>query len=364
MSKKYSTNIFSDVSNSVWLDLRSSQIASVDPIPNATQLHLYSTTELKKLQKYGFASEIGKDIMERVYRCSEMMDNSKKILLIDQGKKLVAQAFWQHYQVTHSVSIYKGGMPALLQESKKVYKENYNFVVLHGKTGSGKTELLEKLEENGQQVLNLEKIARHKGSGFGNLTSQNQPSQNYFELHLALTLAKFDTKKVIFTEYERGSLGKNIFPLGITDLLEKSSAVKLQVSKEQRIQRIVREYAGVNDRKIQEELTKLSARLGREKAEHFILQLFKKNYAAVSEGLLDYFDKADGYASRSEKTYVHSLSNENLEKAAEELILKFGQKKTSPCRRRHCSLDRHLHCSSRCYILASISWFPLFACRF
>ena len=324
MNKKYITDIFSTVNSSVWFDLRSIQTATYDPIPNTTPLQLYSNAELKKLRKYGFASEVGKTIMERVYNCSEMMDTSKRILLIDQGKKLVAQAFWQHYQLTHSVSIFKGGVPALLHELKKVYEREYNFIVLHGKTGSGKTELLEKLEGNGQQVLNLEKIARHRGSGFGNLTEKSQPSQNYFELDLSLSLARFDPQRVIFTEYERGSLGKNVFPLALVDLLEKSRAVKIEARKEQRITRLIQEYAGINDRKILEELTKLSSRLGREKAEYLILQLHKKNYRTVVEGLLDYFDKSDGYNTSSGRTLVHSLSHENLGKATEELILKFG----------------------------------------
>src|SRR5688572_20191774 len=69
-----------------------------------------------------------------------------------------------------------------------IFKESYSFKILGGFTGSGKSELLKALKDRGETVIDLEDLANHKGSAFGNIGMPAQPTQEMFENLLALEL--------------------------------------------------------------------------------------------------------------------------------------------------------------------------------
>ena len=77
-----------------------------------------------------------------------------------------------------------------------------SFRVLCGLTGSGKSRLLIALEQAGAQVLDLEKIARHRGSVLGDLPDEAQPSQKSFDSQLLARLASFDSAIPVYVESE------------------------------------------------------------------------------------------------------------------------------------------------------------------
>lgn len=83
-----------------------------------------------------------------------------------------------------------GGYKAFRHLALKTFAEPFELRILGGYTGSGKTALLEELEKKGETVIDLEKIACHKGSAFGNIKMPAQPSQEMFENILAEELRK------------------------------------------------------------------------------------------------------------------------------------------------------------------------------
>ena len=68
------------------------------------------------------------------------------------------------------------------------------FLIIGGKTGSGKTELLHHLSGSGEQILDLEALAHHKGSVLGNLGQPPQPTQQQFENEMRLTYAREEAR--------------------------------------------------------------------------------------------------------------------------------------------------------------------------
>src|SRR5205807_1638386 len=78
-----------------------------------------------------------------------------------------------------------GGYKAYRTWVLKQFEKSFPFVILGGFTGSGKTIVLDNLEKAGEQVINLEGLASHKGSAFGALGEKPQPSQEMFENLLA-----------------------------------------------------------------------------------------------------------------------------------------------------------------------------------
>jgi len=85
-------------------------------------------------------------------------------------------------------------------------------MVLCGKTGSGKSLLLQQLGLSGYPSIDLEKIASHRGSVFGGLLLPPQPSQQDFENELEKSFTRYTSSKYIFIEQKPPSLGKRKIP--------------------------------------------------------------------------------------------------------------------------------------------------------
>lgn len=116
------------------------------------------------------------------------------------------------------------------------------FVILNGYTGAGKTRLLRSLEEIGEQVLDLEGLARHKGSVFGGIPEQPQPSQKRFESLLYDRLSRFDPKRRVFVEAESAKIGRLNLPLPLWRRLVRGPVVEIVSPLEARAAHLVEDY--------------------------------------------------------------------------------------------------------------------------
>lgn len=112
-------------------------------------------------------------------------------------------------------------------------------VVVGGRTGSGKTLLIKKLNN----YIDLEAIANHRGSAFGRFIT-SQPSQAGFENRLAYALVKhsYCKKKYMVVEDEGTHIGRCYMPPKLVQHFGSGDFVLLEVSLEKRIQTIFDEY--------------------------------------------------------------------------------------------------------------------------
>jgi tRNA 2-selenouridine synthase len=83
----------------------------------------------------------------------------------------------------------------------------FSYRVICGRTGSGKSRLLDALALQGAQVLDLEKLAAHKGSVLGDLPDEAQPSQKMFDSRIWLDLSRFDPELPVYVEAESRKVG-------------------------------------------------------------------------------------------------------------------------------------------------------------
>ena len=137
----------------------------------------------------------------------------------------------------------EGGYKALrrfLLESTERLVESMNFVVLSGRSGTGKTRLIKQIPHS----LDLEGLANHRGSAFGNTTTP-QPTQINFENNLAVALLKAEAAgfKTIVVEDESRNVGSLHVPFQLHGKMSESPMVNLLVSDEDRIEITVQEYA-------------------------------------------------------------------------------------------------------------------------
>ncbi|MEO8153245.1 MAG: tRNA 2-selenouridine(34) synthase MnmH [Rhizobacter sp.] len=119
--------------------------------------------------------------------------------------------------------------------------------VLCGPTGSAKTRVLQSLAAQGEQVLDLEALAAHRGSVLGELPGQPQPAQKAFETHLFDTLARFDLGRRVWVEAESRRIGRLNVPEPLLQRLRASPVVEIAASREARLDYLLRDYAYLGD---------------------------------------------------------------------------------------------------------------------
>lgn len=136
---------------------------------------------------------------------------------------------------------YRAYRRAVLDELA-VLPGRYRFVVLCGRTGSGKSATLRALASLGEQVLDLEHLARHRGSVLGELPGQPQPSQKYFESLLRKALLGFDASRPVYVEAESRKVGNVQVPPDLIGAIRASECIVIDADVAVRSALLMDEY--------------------------------------------------------------------------------------------------------------------------
>ncbi len=151
-------------------------------------------------------------------------------------------------QIGWKVTVLEGGYKtyrSYVCQELKTLPLQFNYNILCGLTGTGKTYFLQGLKQQGYQVLDLEKIANHRGSLLGEQwegTFKNQPSQKYFESLLLQQFQKFDLNRPIWIESESYKIGNVYLPGSLWKKMKQSSCFEIQLPLEKRVNFLLQEY--------------------------------------------------------------------------------------------------------------------------
>ena len=163
-----------------------------------------------------------------------------------RGGKRSGTLAWFLDQIGFRTSVLEGGYKAFreqVREQLATLPLRFSYVVVAGRTGSGKTRLLQALAEAGAQVLDLEGLARHRGSVLGGLPHEPQPTQKAFDTQLWSALSALDPSRPVYVESESRKIGRLQVP---TALLERMRAhgrvVMVTMPDAARIRLLVEEY--------------------------------------------------------------------------------------------------------------------------
>ncbi len=143
------------------------------------------------------------------------------------------------------VSVLEGGYRAfrrLVIDELATLSRQMNFRVLAGRTGSGKSVVLQRLGALGAQVLDLEQIARHRGSVLGGLPAEPQPAQKLFESRVWHALRGFDSRRPVYVESESKKIGQNHLPDALLERIRAADCVHLQANDDVRIALLSADY--------------------------------------------------------------------------------------------------------------------------
>ena len=120
---------------------------------------------------------------------------------------------------------------------------NFDYRVVCGSTGSGKSRLLQALQARGAQVLDLEALAEHRGSVLGLVPGTVQPGQKQFESRIWDALRRFDPQRPVFVESESRKVGDLRVPTALIERMRKAPCLRLDMALEQRVELLIADYA-------------------------------------------------------------------------------------------------------------------------
>lgn len=188
------------------------------------------------------------------------------------------------------------------------FQKDYPITIIGGYTGSGKTELLSALAAKGAAVIDLEAIACHKGSAFGNLGMPKQPTQEQFENDLANALSaivnsekwEVSSKKLptthyplrtIFVEDESQRIGEVNIPGSLFNTMRSKPVLFLDIPFEERLDNIVHSYGKYDQDKLLNAILRIQKKLGGLEAKNAVNFLLEKDTHRCFAILLKYYDK-------------------------------------------------------------------------
>ncbi len=152
---------------------------------------------------------------------------------------ILSQIGWQARQLEGGYKTYRRGVNTELE----TLPQQFQYLTVCGPTGSGKSALLQALQAAGGQVLDLEQIARHKGSVLGVLPGESQPSQKMFESLILQQLRGFDPARPVYVESESRKVGCLRVPEKLIESIRAAHCIVIDAPLAARVDFLLRDYA-------------------------------------------------------------------------------------------------------------------------
>lgn len=214
---------------------------------------------------------------------------------------------------------YKSYRNFLLREMKRDRK----VIVIGGYTGSGKTKILEIMREMGEQVIDLEALASHRGSAFGSLGMPEQPTSEHFANMVFNELRKSEPDVRLFLEDESRNIGTVFMPDELYDVIRRSPVIALLPDSASRTAFLMKEYGKFDHKLLRESVMKISKRLGGERSKMALESIDSGNITKAVGIVIEYYDKTYlfGMSGRDSKSVIKIDTSDNSFRESALLIL-------------------------------------------
>jgi tRNA 2-selenouridine synthase len=221
---------------------------------------------------------------------------------------------WLLRQAGFTVEVLHGGYKAYRQFVLNELAIPRNFIILGGPTGSGKTHVLKALQKMGEQVIDLEGLANHKGSAFGALGEKAQPSIEQFENQLHEIITTMDGAKRIWLEDESRKIGLVYIQDHLWFQMRDAPMIQIELPLSERLDFLVQEYGKFPIQDLADSILKIGKRLGGQNVKACMEWLESGNLHKVAETTLNYYDQSYAYGQSSrDKARISKVHFDTLE---------------------------------------------------
>ncbi len=193
--------------------------------------------------------------------------------------------------------------------------------VLGGLTGSGKTAILQALQKQGEQVIDLEALAKHRGSAFGGIGLGQQPTQEQFENELAWLLERLDWSRPVWIEDESRLIGRCHLPHTLYQCLLQAPLFYVQRSSTERLKILLAQYGQAPKSQLLEAVKRISKHLGSQVTKEVQQLIEQEQMEQGFERLLAYYDK----------TYQHQMIKRQIKYDIESPLLSTSDEWAKRC---------------------------------
>jgi tRNA 2-selenouridine synthase len=207
---------------------------------------LYATSpfEARKLGAALLARNVARHLETRT---AELPKTWRPLVYCWRGGQRSGSMHWFLGQIGFRSRQLAGGYKAYraqVREDLQAWPARFDWRVLCGRTGSGKTRLLHALAAEGAQVLDLEALAAHRGSVLGALPDAPQPSQKAFDSGLWSALRGLDAARPVFVESESRKIGRITVPAALLDAMrgERSACIWIAMPEAARVELLLQDY--------------------------------------------------------------------------------------------------------------------------
>lgn len=239
---------------------------------------------------------IGPKMSKFVKQALRLAPHKKLLIHCWRGGMRSASMAWLLQSGGFDVKLLEGGYKSYRAFIRESFRIPVKLLVLSGMTGCGKTAILHEIKKMGGQILDLEGMANHKGSAFGHVGQKPQPSTEQYENNLAAIWRSFDFSKPLWIEDESRNVGSVQIPEPLYTSMSKAIVIKIDFPRKYRVQRLVAEYAGIDDQAIALSLQKIKDKIGNKNVQDLLLLLSDQKYANFADKILDYYDESYDYS--------------------------------------------------------------------
>lgn len=294
------------------LDVRSPSEYADGHIPGARSFPLFDDAERAEIgtlyKQVGRESAVERGLELIGPRMARLVREAKALFAESPDRRPIHVYCWRGGMRSGSLGwlLRTAGLPVfLLEGGYKAYKQTLPETMgqplpllrVGGYTGSAKTDVLAELARGGEQVVDLEGMARHFGSAFGNLNRHPQPTSEHFRNLLEAALSGLDSTRRIWVENESRRIGNVHLPEPFYQRMIACPALEMLRGEDDRVDHLVEMYGAYDIQLLGKGFEAIRAELGGQETEEALVALDQEDLAKAARIALAYYDR----------TYEHAL---------------------------------------------------------
>lgn len=283
------------------LDIRSPAEFAAGHIPSAHSFPLFSNEERAEVgtlyKQVGRKAAVKKGLeivgpkMGAFIEQAEALCSERFALYCWRGGMRSESMAWLLNQYGFGCTVLDGGYKAYRGALMRYFRKPLPLRVVSGYTGSKKTAFLHMLADQGAQVIDLEGLAGHQGSSFGNKKSTGQPTTEHFQNMVFEAFRNLDRQCPIWIEDEDMRIGTVNIVEPLFRQMSQSPHYVLDVPVADRVQFLVEDYGTLHEGQLVDATRRIGRRLGGEKTAAAIAFIETGDLAAAAAIILTYYDQ-------------------------------------------------------------------------